>query len=106
MARYFGAIGFAVTEETAPGIWEEVITERKYYGDILRNSRRYQQPDKVNSDINISNQISVIADPYLNNNLDKMRYVTFMGSKWRISDIEVEFPRITLSIGGLYIEQT
>ena len=102
MAKFYGAIGYAKTVETMPGVWTEQITERNYYGDVIRNSRRLQSSDKVNDDINISNQISIVADPYAINNFHSMRYAEFMGAKWKISDVEVQYPRLLLTLGGLY----
>ena len=102
--KFYGAIGFAKTEETAPGVWEEVICERRYYGDITRNSRRLQGSDKINNDPVISNEISIIADPFAMCSLYSMRYVTFMGAKWKISNIDVSYPRLQLTIGDLYNE--
>ena len=102
MAKFYGAIGYAKTVETMPGVWTEQITERDYYGDVIRNSRRLQSSDKVNDDINISNQISILADPYAINNFHSMRYAEFMGTKWKISEVEVQYPRLLLTLGGLY----
>lgn len=102
MAKWYGVIGYAETVETKPGIWEEQITERNYYGDLFRNSRRLQSTDKVNDDINISNQLSIVADPYAINNFYSMRYAEFSGAKWKITDIEVQYPRLTLTLGGVW----
>jgi hypothetical protein len=102
MAKYFGSIGYAETVETSPGIVKEEITERNYYGDILRNDRRLEDNDKVNSDINITNRISIVSDPYAVENFWKIRYVTFMGNKWKVKTVDVEFPRLILTLGGLY----
>ena len=104
MAMFCGVIGYAVTKETEPGIWEEQIVEVEYFGDIIRNTRRINAPGKVNDDISISNQISIIADPFANNNFHAMKYVVFMGAKWKVSEVTVEYPRLILSIGGLYNE--
>ena len=104
MAKFCGVIGYAVTKETEPGIWEEQIVEVEYFGDVIRNTRRLNAPGKVNDDISISNQISIIADPFANNNFHAMRYVVFMGAKWKVSEVTVEYPRLILSIGGLYDE--
>ena len=107
MAKWYGEIGFAETVETKPGVWVEQITKRNYYGDIIRNSRRLQSANQLNDDINISNQISIVADPYANNNFHSMRYAEFMGAKWKISDVEVQYPRLILTLGGVYnVEQT
>lgn len=102
MAKFYGKIGYAVTEETTPGVWVEQITERSYYGDIVRNTRRLQASENLNDNINISNEISIVADPYANQNFHLMRYVEFMGAKWKISNVEVKYPRLILTTGGLY----
>lgn len=104
MAKFCGVIGYAVTKETEPGIWEEQIVEVEYFGDVIKNSRRFSGSAKVNDDINISNQISIIADPFANNNFHAMKYVVFMGAKWKISEVTVQYPRLVLTIGGLYNE--
>lgn len=102
MAKFYGNIGYAETVETEPGLWVEQITERPYFGDIIRNTRRLQTSGTINDDINISNQISVLADPYANENFHAMRYVWFMGTRWKVTDVEVQYPRLILSLGGLY----
>lgn len=102
MAKFYGSIGYAETVEVKPGRWEEKITERKYYGDLPRNSRRLQTTDKLNDDINVSNEISIVADPYANQNFHLMRYVEFMGAKWKIINVEVQYPRLILTVGGVY----
>lgn len=102
MAKFYGAIGYAETLEISPGVWTEQITERNYYGELVRNVRRLQSADKLNDDINVSNEISIVADPFANQNFHSMRYVDFMGAKWKISNIEVQFPRLILTTGGVY----
>lgn len=106
MAKFCGKIGYSVTIETNPGIWQERITERACTGELLRNTRKLQGSDRVNSDITIANEISIIADPYANGNFHAMRYVTFMGARWKIESIEVQYPRLILSIGGIYNGET
>lgn len=100
--KWYGVIGYGETTETKPGIWTEKITERSYYGDVIRNTRSLQSTDKVNSDINISNSISIISDPYANQNFHSIRYVEFMGTKWKVTNVEVQYPRLLLTIGGVY----
>lgn len=102
MARFCGKIGFAETVETEPGLWEEKITERMLYGDLIRNNRRLQNSNSVNDDINISNELSVIADPYAINHFHAMRYAEIMGTKWKITSVDVQYPRLILSLGGVY----
>lgn len=104
MAKWYGMIGFAETAETAPGVWEDVITARAYFGDVIRNSRRLQNANQLNDDINVSNEISIVADPFAMNNFHSIRYVEFMGAKWKVSNVDVQYPRLTLSVGGVYNE--
>lgn len=102
MAKFYGKIGYVRTIESEPGIWTEESTEREYYGDVIRNARNINSSNDINDSINISNNISIVADPYAKENFQYMRYVTFMGVKWKISNAIIEYPRITLSIGGVY----
>lgn len=102
MAKYYGPIGYAESVETKPGVWQELITERKYYGDVIRNTRRLQSDGKVNDDIVISNEISIVADPYAIEHFHSMRYVEFMGTKWKVSNVDVRYPRLILTLGVLW----
>lgn len=102
MAKFCGVIGYVELKETVPGVWTEEVTERTYYGDLIRNNRRLQSANQLNDNINISNQISIVADPYAFQNFHAMRYVEFMGTKWKVSDIEVQYPRLILNVGGVY----
>lgn len=106
MNKWYGTIGFAETRELEdnPGIYVEDIQEHEYFGDVIRNHRRLQDVGNINSDVTISNEISIVADPYANQNFHAMRYITFMGTKWIITAVDVEYPRLRLSIGGVYNE--
>lgn len=102
MAKFCGPIGYSITEETTPGVWEEHITEKKYFGELIRNTKRSQSADQVNDDLNISNEISIIADPFARENFHSMKYVGFMGARWKIVSVEVRYPRLILTVGGVY----
>jgi hypothetical protein len=102
MAKFYGVIGFAETVETSPSVWKERITTRHYYGDIVRNTRRLESSGGTNDNINVANQLSIVADPYANQNFHAMRYVKFMGTAWKITNVEVQYPRLLLTIGGEY----
>lgn len=106
MAKFYGAIGYVDTVETKPGVWCEKITEYNYYGDLLRNTRSLETANQLNDNININNQISIVADAYARDHIFAMRYVVFQGAKWRISGVDVQYPRLILSIGGLYNGET
>ena len=103
MAKFYGAIGYADTIETSPGIYEEQITERNYYCDLLRNSSRWSgSSDSTNDDLNINNQISILADPFAYQNFHSIKYVVYMGSKWKVTNVDVQERRLILTMGGVY----
>lgn len=102
MAKFCGPIGYVETVETAPGVWEEEITERTHYGDTIRNTRRVQSADKLTDDIVIDNQISIVVSPYAIANLQRIRYAKLMGAKWEVTNVDIQYPRLILTLGGLY----
>lgn len=104
--KYYGKIGFAVQNETAPSVWTEEITERPYYGEVLRAMRKSPGTEHLNDDIlQVSNRISIVADPYAFNNFATIRYVEWMNAKWKVNNVEVAYPRLHLEIGGVYNEE-
>lgn len=102
MAKFCGLIGYQTTVEIEPGVYEEQFVVNQYYGDVIRNSRRLQDTTNKNSNVTISNQISIIADPFANSHFHEMRYIEWMGVRWTISNIEVQYPRMILTIGDIY----
>ncbi len=106
MPKFYGLIGYVETVETKPGVWEYETTERMYYGDLIRNTSQFQPAAQLNDNISIANKISIVADPFANQNFHSMRYVKFNGAKWKIFDVEVQYPRLILTIGGVYNDRT
>ena len=102
MAKFYGPIGYAERVETRPGVWEEKIVERNYYCDQEQNVRRLQSTNEVNDDIEVSIRISIVADPYANENFHNIRYATYLGTNWKVSSVDVKYPRLVLTLGGLY----
>ena len=104
MAKFYGQIGFVQTVEypADSGIWIDQATERTYYGDVNRAVRKWETAQKINDNINISNEISILSDPYVTQNIAWIRYVNWNGTKWKVSSVEVQYPRLILSIGGVY----
>lgn len=102
MARFFGAVGYGEQTETSPGVFQDVITEYNYYGDIVQNIRRYGPDDKINSDISVSNLISILADAYAREHFHAMRYVSWSGVLWTVQTVEVQNPRLLLRLGEVY----
>ena len=106
MAKFYGNIGYIKTVEVKPGIWSEEVVEHQYFGDVIRNISKSQPSGGVNNDINVSNTISIVADPFANENFQYMKYVVLMGTKWIITSVEVQSPRLLLSVGGVYNENS
>lgn len=102
--KWYGQLGYRENVEVEPGVWEDQITEVNKYGDILRNYSSNQQGAKINDDISVSNQISMLADPYLLKSFHKIIYITYGGAKWRVSNIEVQYPRLIVTLGSLYVD--
>lgn len=107
MTKFYGNIGFLESVETKPGIWEPVETVRQYYGDVNRNQRRYQENTQSSiSNLNLSNEISILGDPYAYDHFNAMRWVEYGGAKWRITWISIEYPRIVLTLSGVYNDES
>ena len=104
MAKFHGEVGYVTFAETAPGVHEEVITERTYFGDFIKNTRGLQTANQVNDNVTVSNEISIVADPYANENFFAIRYVKFMGVKWKVTNVTVAYPRLVMTVGGIYNE--
>jgi hypothetical protein len=102
MAKFFGAVGYGESVEQSPGIFEDVITEQQYYGDVVRNTRRLQEGQSVNDDLSVNNSISIVADEYANKHFHAIRYVDWAGALWKVSEVDVERPRLILRLGGVY----
>jgi hypothetical protein len=104
--RFHGAVGYADSQETSPGVWEEVITEIEYFGSVTRAQRRLEGPSLtvpvLNENLAVDNSFSILADAYAYENFEKMRYVSWNGSNWRITNVEVRRPRLILMIGALW----
>ena len=108
MAKFCDYIGFTITGEstTQPGVWANTIEKRKVYGDIIKNTRRYENPGQVNDNINLDMQISIIADSYVMKNLGNIKFVKYMDTYWSVKSVTREYPRLILNIGGVYNGET
>ena len=104
--KYYGKIGFVTTEEAEPGKWVERIVERSYYGDVLQNIRRWDTGISINDNVKIQNRISIVADPFAHNHIGDIRYIEFVGCKWKAASFDIQYPRIIITTGEVYNEQT
>lgn len=103
MAKWFGKVGYSTTSESVPGVWENTDTERSYYGDVIRHSTKWSPNSAgTNDNLNISNQISIVADPFAYQHFQHIKYCEFMGVLWEVSSVEPQYPRLILTLGGVY----
>lgn len=104
MARFSGEVGYGVTEEAPPssGVWADVITERSYFGDVIRNTKRSEPGEKVNPDLSVGNSISIVADQYATEHFFDIKYLRWEGVLWTVTSVEVQRPRLILELGSVY----
>ena len=104
MAKYYGKIGYGESVESPPnsGVWIDQITEYSYFGDVIRNARSLTPNEGVIGNISTSNSISILADAYAIENFKDIRYAEWAGGLWIVTNVEVQRPRLILSLGGLY----
>ena len=102
MAKWAGVIGYAIASERSPGVYDYVIHERQHVGDWVRNIRRTWEEGRIVEDQRLNNSISIVADPYTMEHFFEIRYLTISGTRWIVSTIEVNAPRLVLQVGGVY----
>lgn len=102
MPKFFGKVGFGMTQETSPGVWVDKITERNYRGDITKMVRRLEGSEYLNDNLTVNNTISILADAFANENFFAIRYVQWAGARWKVSNVEVQRPRLILTLGEVY----
>lgn len=104
MPKYSGYVGFGIAKENpeGSGIWVDGIVRRRYYGETIRNYSRNSNGDGLNDNLVLSNQISIVADPFANSHCHSIKYVEFTGSLWKVTSVEVQRPRLILSLGDVY----
>lgn len=107
--RFFGVVGYGESTETPPGSgkWVDAITEVTYYGDVFQQSRQLAERPvnegfSTNEDVRVNNQISIVADEFAVNNFLKIKYVKWAGVLWTVTNVSVDRPRLTLSLGSVY----
>ena len=102
MAKFYGEIGYGENVEIRPGVWQDEITERLYFGDVIRNTRKLSEGEHLNNDLSVGNSISIVADAYAYDHFFAIRYIKWAGSFWTISEVVVERPRLILRLGTVY----
>ena len=104
MSKWFGKVGYALpAHETEPGIWKSGIVEHEYYGDLTTDRRKRQSSGEIVDNINLADEISIVADPFAYENCSYITYVEIMGTKWRVTEIDPsQRPRLILTIGGVW----
>ena len=102
MGRFYGKVGYAESVENRPGVWTDKVTEYYYYGDVLRLNSYWRTSSGVNDNLTIGNQISIVADEYAYQHFSRIKWVDFQGVKWKVTSVDVQRPRLILTLGGEY----
>ena len=103
MAKWYGKVGYSETVETSPGVWVPQDTVREYYGDVIRSTTRWSvNSNSTNDDLTVNSQISIVADPFANNKFHSMKWIEFMGARWKVTSVEPQPPRLLLTLGGVW----
>lgn len=106
MAKYYGKIGFAMSveldPENEPGVFVDQVIEREYYGDTVRQSYRFEHSGNVNDNINVNCQFSILSDDFATENCQYIKYIEYMNSKWKVTSVDANYPRLNLTVGGIY----
>lgn len=102
MAKYYGTIGYGADDETAVDVWNTSITERPYFGDVIQTGHRWETGENINDNTRVTNKISIVADPFAYQHFHLIRYVEWLGTKWKVTDVSIEYPRMVLTLGGVY----
>lgn len=105
--RFAGLVGYIETEETSPGIHLPVETTRKMRGDVLSAKTQNSQDGRTTEtslykDIRLSHRFSLVGDAYSFKNYMYLKWIIVEGHKWEVSSVEIQSPRLLISIGGLY----
>lgn len=100
--RVSGVIGYGIQTKIRPGVVEDVITEVKFRGDVLRPSSGPDEVGKVNDDLKVGLSISVVAGAYHSKHVHQIRYISWQGQLWKVANVDVAHPRLILRLGGLY----
>lgn len=104
MARFYGPVGYGEPVENPPasGIWVDEMVEEFYSGDVIRDARKLESGEQLNNDITVVNRISIVANQYAFQNFFKIKYVGWMGGLWTVPNVDVQAPRLILSLGSVY----
>lgn len=102
MPKFHGSIGFSVIQETSPGVFQDEIVDREYSGNLIRNTRRYEKGESANDNLLLNNQFSILGDIFTYENYPSIRYIKYLDVKWKVTNIEIQRPRILLTVGGVY----
>lgn len=101
--RFYGLIGFATTNtDNDDDIWKEEIIAKPYMGDVIRHGWNAQPAEKLTKDIKLNAQISIIADEFAYDFMHLIRYAVYRNAKWEVTAIDIQRPRLILTLGGVY----
>lgn len=102
MTRFHGEVGFATSVEVRPGYHKEVMQAFEYFGDIVDDSRTFDNSNQINPKVSLGQSVSIVADDTLIRNFDNIRYVKWGNTAWTANSVKTKHPRLIISLGGVY----
>lgn len=102
MSRFEALVGYESPGEMVNHVYQAVVVERDYTGEELQVLRSLIDSGKVNSDISLLNRYSIWADAYALEHYSWIKYLVKDEVRWTVTSVEVQRPRLILSLGGVY----
>lgn len=102
MAKFFGKVGYGHKTETSQDVWTETITEYPYKGDVKKDDLYFDDKQSVNTNLRVSQLISIVSDARAREHYSDIRYVLWQGVRWRVTSVSNEPPRLILRLGDKY----
>ena len=101
--KFSGKVGFWLEDiETSPGVFKSSIVEKPYFGEVSKNIRRWQEGGQQNDQLKVNNTISILSDLFAQQNYTSIKYILWNGVKLKVTQVTLDYPRITMELGGVY----
>lgn len=106
--KFSGKAGFRIDDvEIEPGVYEPKVVVKTIKGDVVSNRYQHQNSDKSTIDnVRITNQLLIVANQFFNEHIANLVYIEFQGVKWKVESFDIRPPRVVVSLGGVYNEQS
>ncbi len=102
MTKFYGMIGYGLKVQTDPFIIDDAVVEHASYGDIVRDVRTYAEGESVNDSLTLGVNIRVMMEPFITVNFQRILYVEYLNTFWKVREVVPEYPGYLLRLGGVY----